>query len=437
MTSDILDITEQPLIDESIERYEWHEYEPRDKDLNKQGEIRIYIETQDLYTHPSESYLQIKGQLVKADGSAYANADSITLTNNALMYCFSQIKYELGTQEIESIANPGPATTMLGLLKYPADFTSAQGLNQCWVKDNGTTGVIAENDGFARRQVYIIQKPTTKGSFSFCIPLKHIFGFCDEYHKIVWGLKHTLSLVRTSDDDAIFGASAAGAAVNAVTAGAGKIIINKIAWRMPHVIPGLKEKNEFLKIVDSKASLPVAFKSRQSDSINVDQTTNFTWRLGFKTSPERPRYIIIGFQSGKSGDQTKNPAIFDHIKVKNAYLMLNTDRYPEVDYEISFPNMDISSIYAAAATFSSQFYGMDQLITQSNITPIDFRDLFPLFVFDISKQNDRLKTSVVDIVFRAFFEENVGANTQAYALLISDKFMKFKADGTKMIVETA
>ena len=84
----------------------------------------------------------------------------------------------------------------------------------------------------------------------------------------------------------------------------------------------------FVKIADSKASLPVAFKSRQSDSINVDQTTNFTWRLGFKTSPERPRYITIGFQSEKSGNQEQNPAIFDHIRVKNTYLMLNTDRYP-------------------------------------------------------------------------------------------------------------
>jgi len=39
--------------------------------------------------------------------------------------------------------------------------------------------------------------------------LKHIFGFCEDYDKIVYGLKHTLTLVRKSDDDAIFRAAAA------------------------------------------------------------------------------------------------------------------------------------------------------------------------------------------------------------------------------------
>ena len=34
--------------------------------------------------------------------------------------------------------------------------------------------------------------------------MKHIFGFCEDYDKIVYGLKHNLTLVRKTDDDAIF-----------------------------------------------------------------------------------------------------------------------------------------------------------------------------------------------------------------------------------------
>ena len=30
----------------------------------------------------------------------------------------------------------------------------------------------------------------------------HIFCFCDDYDKIVYGLKHSLTLVRKTDDDA-------------------------------------------------------------------------------------------------------------------------------------------------------------------------------------------------------------------------------------------
>ena len=33
--------------------------------------------------------------------------------------------------------------------------------------------------------------------------MKHIFRFCEDYDKIVCGLKHNLTLVRKTDDDAI------------------------------------------------------------------------------------------------------------------------------------------------------------------------------------------------------------------------------------------
>src|SRR2546428_2662507 len=83
-----------------IEKYQWHEYEPVSRtNLNSAGEIRINIETQDLFCHPSESYLLIEGRLVKADGTAYVNANAISITNNGLMHLFSQISYSLSNQD--------------------------------------------------------------------------------------------------------------------------------------------------------------------------------------------------------------------------------------------------------------------------------------------------------------------------------------------------
>ena len=209
MTSKILRFNEKPLVDESIQEYEFHEYEPQARtNLNSAGEIIINIELQDLFTHSSESYLIFKRRLLKNDDAPYANADAAALTNNGIMYLFSNISYRLSSQEIESVHHPRQATTMLGLLKYSDDFSKAQGLNQLWQKDTATTPVIAENEGFKTRQSYLIQTPTAKGTFSFKIPLKHIFGFCEDNDRIVYGLKHTLTLVRRSDDDAIFRADA-------------------------------------------------------------------------------------------------------------------------------------------------------------------------------------------------------------------------------------
>ena len=122
--SSILRITDPIPSDDSIDKYEYFQYEPvTGTSLNNSGgDIRIYIETQDLFTHPSESFLLIEGHLTKANGMAYANADLVSVTNNAPMHLFKSIRYELSGQEIKKILYPGQATTMLGLLKYPDDF---------------------------------------------------------------------------------------------------------------------------------------------------------------------------------------------------------------------------------------------------------------------------------------------------------------------------
>ena len=135
MASQILKFTEKPIIDESIQECQYHEYEPQARtNLNSAGEIVINIELQDLFSHPCESYLVFEGRLTKNDDTAYANADAVALTNNGIMYLFSNISYRLSSQEIESVHHAGQATTMLGLLKYPDDFSKAQGLNQLWQK---------------------------------------------------------------------------------------------------------------------------------------------------------------------------------------------------------------------------------------------------------------------------------------------------------------
>ena len=156
--------------------------------------------------------------------------------------------------------------------------------------------------------------------------------------------------------------------------------------------------------------------------LSVPESTSFTWRLSVKTAPEKLRFIIVAFQTAKDGDQTKNPSFFDHVNLKNAYVTLNSDRYPAVDYNLSFANQKFSRVYGDAALFGVKFFGMDELITQSNITPSDYKTLYPLFTFDVSKQKEKkLKSSVVDIQIKANLIENVPANTRAFALVISDK----------------
>ena len=176
----------------------------------------------------------------------------------------------------------GQATTMSGLLKYPDDFSKSKGLNQLLYKDTTNTAVLADNVGFSIRHSYIINDSQPRGSFSYRIPLKHIFGFCGDYDKVVYRLKHNLTLTRNDDNDAIFrGANNA----------AGKIVLSKISWFMPHVTPADKDKLELYKIIERKEKIPVGYRMIQCDSASIPQnSTSFSWRLSVKSSPEVPRF---------------------------------------------------------------------------------------------------------------------------------------------------
>ena len=104
----------------------------------------------------------------------------------------------------------------------------------------------------------------------------------------MYGLKHSLTLVRKADDDAISRGAAAGA---------GKVSLDKISWCMPHVIPAAAEKFSIYKTIESKVKLSVAYITRQCDMISVAESTSFTWRLSVKTASDKPRFVIVAFQT--------------------------------------------------------------------------------------------------------------------------------------------
>ena len=92
--SSILEITEPIPGNTSIDEYEYFEYGTiAGTNLNNfGGDIMITIENQDIFTHPSESFLIIEGQLKREDNETYVDADVISLTNNGMMYLFKNIK---------------------------------------------------------------------------------------------------------------------------------------------------------------------------------------------------------------------------------------------------------------------------------------------------------------------------------------------------------
>ena len=428
MDSSILDLTEKHEEDTKIKSIEAFPFLPiTGTQYNTPTLIRIDIENQDEFFYPHDSWLQIEGRLVKENGEAYAD-QQVSITNNGIMYCFQNMKYILGGNEMESLNNCGQATTMLGMARYSNSFNKGPGLAQGWYPDT-TIAAEAGNVGFTKRRNYFVTSPDQNGYFSIPVPLDHIAGFADDYDKVVYGMRHTFQMTRkATDNDAIFRAAAPGAP-------AGKIVISKITWWMPRVAPS--EPTETFKLykeIENKLLIECPFRMRQCASIALPQVSSYTWNLGVRTAPEKPRYIIIGLQTNKDDNQEHNAALFDHCNVTNMKVRLNSTEYPGTDFNANFARNNFTGFYQGMLHFVRQYYGVDRMISSTSVDALDYKNIFPLFYFDVTRQSERLNQSVVDISVQMNFSANVANGTKAYALIISDRLVKFQSDGRKMSV---
>ena len=130
----------------------------------------------------------------------------------------------------------------------------------------------------------------------------------------------------------------------------------------------------------------------------------------------------------------RNAALFDHCNLTNTQVMLNHSRYPSVDMPTDFVMEKYAGVYKSFYDFASRYYGIDNLLAGSAANPITFEPLYPIHGFDVSKQSERLTEGAVDLTVRMEFSVDVPANTQAYALIFSDRMLKFKSDASKMSV---
>ena len=423
---DILKLTEKPIEDLSIYSKDLFPFKPiTGTEYNNPGVIQINIENQDQYFLPHQSYLEIEATFKKAAGTRFGREDLATLTNNGILHCFSNIKYHLGGNEIESVNYPGHATGMMGMLKYDKSYS---GLGQCWAPDTSVKAA-EENKGFKARREFIFNADADNvGDFSVHIDLEHIFGFAEDYDKVVYGFRHSLQLNRkANDNDAIF---------RAAGPGDGKVIINKITWWMPRVQPSVVDVTRLMKMNDDKIAYDCVFRNRQCSTIGLPvAVTSYSWSLGVKT--ETPRYVIIGFQIGKANKQEGNVALFDHCEVTNMRVRVNSTEYPPIDVNSNFVKNYIAGWHRRMLDFKRSFYGVDKMISSSCVDATDFKTLYPLYVFDLSRQRETTNNSAIsdiDVDMTFGLAAGIAVHTNAFALVISDRKIKFQGDGKRSAV---
>jgi len=373
--------------------------------LSKSDEIRISVQNMDCYTLPCESYIYIEGNIVK-ETDLTQGIGTCSFTNNGLAFLFSEMRYEMNGTEIQKLKLPGISSCLKGYCSYTP--------NDMRVLNNAEWNINADDE----------TKQTTS-TFTGCIPLKHLFGFCEDYKKILINCNQQLILNRANTDfDAIF-VTGAGVKENVdLNKKSFRIELSKVVWKMPIIKVAEKEKLKLLKIVDSRKSLSCAYRSWDLCEYPVlPQNTSHSWSVKSSNLLEKPRFVIIGFQTDRKNNILNQSAHFDHCHLKNLKVYLNGQVFPYEDFRTNFTNNMLGVLYKAYTDFQKSYYEKD--VSEPLLTKTNFQKFVPIVVVDLSHQNDTVKSSTVDLRVEFETSETIPAKTTAYCLILHDQIITY------------
>lgn len=395
VTSEKLEVFEDPIFDNSLVSLHEHSYKPYGSPkYNNSDEVRIPVHFQDLILDIAESYLYIEGKFTPAD-----KAKTCYLANNAFAFLFDEIRYEMGGEQVCVVRKPGITTA----LKTMVSYSNAQSYSMATC-------------GWGLSEEYAVVLDSTTDTFSGRLPLKYLMGFAEDYTKGILNVKQELIL--------IIARSFKNSYIGEVDA---TLEIAKIEWKIRHIVPEDKQKLRLLSRINkggNNAMVKVAYRSWDLYELpSLRETSSDVWAVRTTTSLERPRYILLGFQDTSSSDsRTADATKFAHANVSNIRLFLNSDVYPYERWNLDFKKKLFGAAYYNYLNFQCGYYGKD-----SAEPLMDFKEFLdnPVFVIDCSHQSDSLKSSTVDIKLEFETRDKFSKNTKVYALIIHDSYLTY------------
>lgn len=395
MTHNILSVAESVFVDNSVTNYQFHSHTPyANTTFLNNDEVRIPIQNQDLMTLPSESYLYIEGKLLNSEDKTSA---TLRFTNNGFAFLFDEIRYELGGVVVDRNRNPGITSTIKTYVSF-----SKNEMVRWYIAGWNLEGTPTLTD--------------TNGNFNVCIPLRLLLGFGEDFKKIIVNTRQELVLVRSNSD--------LNAVVTTVAQEKPQITLNKIIWKVPHISLSDTQKLKFLQYIERGRDLPIAFRCWELHEYPLlQQTMMHTWSVKAASQLEKPRFIIIAFQTNRKNLNSSNMSEFDHCNITNMKVYLNSEVYPYDNLNLNFDQKQYAVLYEMFINFQKSFYYKD--IPEPCMNPYDFSRKTPLFVIDCNHQMETIKTGNVDVRIEFETNKNIPDKTSAYCLIIHDRLVNY------------
>jgi len=83
---------------------------------------------------------------------------------------------------------------------------------------------------------------------------------------------------------------------------------------------------------------------------------------------EKPRFVILGFQANRQNKMDKNASHFDHAKLRDVKLNLNSQCYSYANFNLDITNNQFALLYDMYSHFQSEYHRKEEepLLTRSD-----------------------------------------------------------------------
>lgn len=181
-----------------------------------------------------------------------------------------------------------------------------------------------------------------------------------------------------------------------------------------------------LKMISNKDTLLLPFRSWDLYEMpQLPQTTRHTWSVKTTSQVNKPRFVVVGFQTNRNNNFRVNSTLFDHCNITNVKLYLNNDRYPYDDLNLDSGLVHYQEVFHMLQSVQQKYYDDVSFYNPVGVDMINFLSNRPVFVFDCSRTDESVKMGMVDVRIDIEARQNIPNNTAAYCLIIHDNLVQY------------
>ena len=252
-------------------------------------------------------------------------------------------------------------------------------------------------------------------------PLHLFFGFMENFI-VLKGYPIEIEMVRGPDYPAIFRG----------TADEGKLEFTSITLNIPIVEPSTAMTLQYVKLLKEPQPFLYSFRQRHGMFAPVPRgITDFQQPITSNYFTERPQMIFVGFQVSNVTNQTVNYALYKHSSVETMWIQMNSSQIPHVKVKANLAENNYGFFYEMQKHARANYLQYPGRYTEGNmITPANFKTLYPIYAFDVSKQEMTLGSNNVTCDLHVHFQNATANNLRVYIAWFSDRTLELFTDGS-------